>query len=95
VVAQIFKCCSVSLCPNIHGQIAMDLFQSPSQPGDELFVRHAAERKTIYESQKRGDDGRCIEQHGWRDRKLAAGSAVRISADSTACLVNGEAGQLG
>jgi hypothetical protein len=31
----------------------MYLFQSPPLPGDESFARHAAERKAIYESQKR------------------------------------------
>jgi hypothetical protein len=31
----------------------MDLFQSPPQPDDELFARHAAERKAMHESQKR------------------------------------------
>jgi aspartate/methionine/tyrosine aminotransferase len=51
-IAQIFKYSSVSLCLNIQGQIAMGLFPSPPQPGDESFARHAAERKATYKSLK-------------------------------------------
>jgi aspartate/methionine/tyrosine aminotransferase len=53
VIAQIFHCCSVSLCLNIQGQIAMDLFHSPPQPDDESFALHKAEQKAINELLKR------------------------------------------
>lgn len=53
VLEQIYKMASVSLCPNLHGQILVDLMCNPPRVGDASYDTYTGEIKTIYESLKR------------------------------------------
>ncbi|PSC68925.1 alanine aminotransferase 2 [Micractinium conductrix] len=50
---QLYKLASISLCPNLSGQICMALIMNPPQPGDPSFELFASEREAILESLKR------------------------------------------
>ncbi|CAG8468035.1 9690_t:CDS:2 [Ambispora leptoticha] len=59
VVEQLYKIASVSLCPNVTGQIMIDLMVRPPKRGEESYEQYIKEITAIYESLKR------------RSRKLA------------------------
>ncbi|KAI9349973.1 pyridoxal phosphate-dependent transferase [Pilaira anomala] len=50
ILEQIYKMASVSLCPNLHGQILVDLMCNPPRVGDASYESYTGEIKTIYES---------------------------------------------
>ncbi|KAI9591413.1 pyridoxal phosphate-dependent transferase [Syncephalis fuscata] len=53
VMAQIYKIASVSLCPNVQGQILVDLMVNPPKEGDTSYKQYSEEINEIYESLKR------------------------------------------
>jgi aspartate/methionine/tyrosine aminotransferase len=53
VMGQIYKIASVSLCPNVHGQILVDLMCQPPKHGDPSFEKYNQEIGTIYSSLRR------------------------------------------
>ncbi|KAG2200743.1 hypothetical protein INT47_002787 [Mucor saturninus] len=53
VLDQIYKMSSVSLCPNLHGQILVDLMCNPPRVGEASYESYSNEIKTIYESLRR------------------------------------------
>ncbi|RUS13654.1 pyridoxal phosphate-dependent transferase [Endogone sp. FLAS-F59071] len=53
VLDQIYKIASVSLCPNVHGQILVDLMTNPPVEGDPSYTQYRAELDGIYESLRR------------------------------------------
>lgn len=53
VKAELVKLCSISLCPNVLGQITMGLMVNPPRPGDASFAQYERERTAIYESLRR------------------------------------------
>ncbi|ORE05222.1 PLP-dependent transferase [Rhizopus microsporus var. microsporus] len=53
VLEQIYKMASVSLCPNVHGQILVDLMCNPPKPGDPSYESYKQEIESIYESLRR------------------------------------------
>ncbi|RUP25384.1 pyridoxal phosphate-dependent transferase, partial [Jimgerdemannia flammicorona] len=53
VLEQIYKIASVSLCPNVHGQIMVDLMTNPPQEGQPSYPVYHAEVHGIYESLRR------------------------------------------
>ncbi|KAI8368781.1 pyridoxal phosphate-dependent transferase [Blakeslea trispora] len=53
VLDQLYKMSSVSLCPNLHGQIMVDLMCHPPRPGDVSFESYQAEIDAIYASLRR------------------------------------------
>ncbi|KAI8344787.1 pyridoxal phosphate-dependent transferase [Chlamydoabsidia padenii] len=53
ILDQIYKMASVSLCPNIHGQILVDLMCSPPLPNDPSYPTYRDEVDGIYQSLKR------------------------------------------
>ncbi|KAI8374543.1 pyridoxal phosphate-dependent transferase [Radiomyces spectabilis] len=53
VEEQIYKMASVSLCPNVHGQILVDLMCGPPRQGDPSYESYHAEVREIYESLRR------------------------------------------
>lgn len=53
VIDQLYKLSSVSLCPNIHGQIMVDLMTNPPKNGDPSYPLYAKEYDDIYQSLKR------------------------------------------
>lgn len=53
VLDQIYKMASVSLCPNLHGQILVDLMCNPPREGDPSYESYTKEIKAIYESLRR------------------------------------------
>ncbi|KAJ9054958.1 alanine transaminase [Entomophthora muscae] len=59
VVAQIYKIASVALCPNVPGQIMLDLMLHPPQKGDESYDLYQKEYTGIFESLQR----RAIKLH--------------------------------
>ncbi|ORX89659.1 PLP-dependent transferase [Basidiobolus meristosporus CBS 931.73] len=59
VVDQIYKISSVSLCPNVQGQIMVDLMVNPPKPGDESYDLYTQEIDAIYQSLKRRSDLLC------------------------------------
>ncbi|ORX52001.1 PLP-dependent transferase [Hesseltinella vesiculosa] len=50
---QIYKMASVSLCPNVHGQILVDLMCNPPKEGDLSYPAYQAEVSGIFESLRR------------------------------------------
>lgn len=50
VLAQIYKLASVGLCPNVDGQLIMDLMVCPPKEGDLSYDMYAKEIRTISES---------------------------------------------
>ncbi|KAJ1962925.1 alanine transaminase [Dipsacomyces acuminosporus] len=53
VMDQLLKLASVSLCPNVQGQMAVDLMVSPPKPGDPSYEQFSNEIDDIYQSMKR------------------------------------------
>lgn len=53
VIDQIYKLVSANLCPNVHGQILVDLMTNPPQEGDESYPQYTKEVSDVYESLKR------------------------------------------
>ncbi|KAI8988935.1 pyridoxal phosphate-dependent transferase [Pilobolus umbonatus] len=50
ILAQIYKMASVQLCPNLHGQILVDLMCNPPHEGDASYESYTAEIKAIFDS---------------------------------------------
>lgn len=53
VVEQIYKLNSINLCPNVPGQLTVDVMVKPPRAGDASYARHQAEMKEIFDSLKR------------------------------------------
>lgn len=53
VMQQIYKMASVSLCPNLHGQIMVDLMVNPPRPGDASYESYRTELEGLYQSLRR------------------------------------------
>lgn len=53
VIEQIYKLNSINLCPNVPGQLTVDVMVKPPVKGDASYERHVAEMQEIYESLKR------------------------------------------
>jgi len=53
VEAQLYKLASSGLCPNLDGQIMMDLLVRGPEPGTESYEKHQKERSVIFESLQR------------------------------------------
>ncbi|KAJ1666534.1 alanine transaminase [Coemansia sp. RSA 1813] len=53
IMGQLLKLASVSLCPNVQGQMAVDIMVSPPKPGDASYAQYQKEISDIYESMKR------------------------------------------
>jgi alanine transaminase len=53
VVEHLYKLASSCLCPNLDGQIMMDLMVRGPEPGSESYDTHETEKATIFESLKR------------------------------------------
>ncbi|ORY98002.1 pyridoxal phosphate-dependent transferase [Syncephalastrum racemosum] len=53
VLDQLYKMASISLCPNVHGQIMVDLMTNPPKEGDPSYPRYREEYDAIFESLKR------------------------------------------
>ncbi len=51
--AQLYKIASISLCPNVDGQIALDLMVRPPHEGDHSYAQYKSERDSILASLKR------------------------------------------
>ncbi|KAI7907038.1 pyridoxal phosphate-dependent transferase [Cokeromyces recurvatus] len=50
VMDQLYKIASISLCPNVHGQIMVDLMTNPPVEGDPSYPQYKAEIEAIYQS---------------------------------------------
>ncbi|KAK9767227.1 alanine transaminase [Basidiobolus ranarum] len=59
VVDEMYKISSVSLCPNVQGQIMVDLMVNPPKPGDESYDLYQKEIDDIYQSLKRRSNLLC------------------------------------
>lgn len=53
VMEQIYKMASVAICPNVHGQIMVDLMCDPPQKGQISYDLYHSEITSIYNSLKR------------------------------------------
>ena len=53
VVGHLYKLASSGLCPNLDGQIMMDLMVRGPEPGSESYKKHEHEKAQIFESLKR------------------------------------------
>ncbi|KAJ2683535.1 alanine transaminase [Coemansia spiralis] len=53
VMGQLLKLASVSLCPNVQGQMAVDIMVNPPRLGDASYEQYKAEVEDIFESMKR------------------------------------------
>lgn len=53
VLEQIYKMASVSICPNVHGQILVDLMCNPPRSGEISYESYNNEITAIYESLRR------------------------------------------
>ncbi|CAI5971897.1 unnamed protein product [Closterium sp. NIES-64] len=53
VVEELYKMSSISLSPNVNGQLMMGLMVNPPQHGDPSYPRYGAERKAILDSLRR------------------------------------------
>lgn len=53
VLAEIYKLASVGLCPNVDGQLMMDLMTCPPKKGDASYIQYQNEIKAISESMHR------------------------------------------
>ncbi|KAJ2005217.1 alanine transaminase [Coemansia thaxteri] len=53
VMDQLLKLASVSLCPNVLGQMAVGIMVNPPRPGDPSHAQYMAEIEAVYESMKR------------------------------------------
>jgi len=52
VKKEIYKILSINLCPNIVGQITLDLIVAPPVPGDPSYPQYESEKKEIFNSLK-------------------------------------------
>ncbi|CAG8545973.1 1232_t:CDS:2 [Paraglomus occultum] len=59
VVDELYKIASVNLCPNVHGQVMVDLMVKPPKSGDPSYELYEKECKNIYESLKRRSAKLC------------------------------------
>ena len=50
IMEQLYKISSISLCPNVHGQIMVDLMTNPPVEGDVSYPKYKAEIDAIYQS---------------------------------------------
>jgi len=50
VIEELYKIASVSLCPNVQGQIMVDLMVQPPKRGDKSYMLYHKELAKIYES---------------------------------------------
>ncbi|EPB88721.1 alanine transaminase [Mucor circinelloides 1006PhL] len=50
IMEQLYKISSISLCPNVHGQIMVDLMTNPPVEGDESYPQYKAEVDAIFQS---------------------------------------------
>jgi len=50
---QLYKVSSISLCPNVSGQLLMEVMVNPPQPGQQSYDTYVKERDAIYDSLKR------------------------------------------
>eukprot|EP00727_Mastigamoeba_balamuthi_P006751 m51a1_g2697 putative alanine transaminase (490) ;mRNA; f:787775-790019 len=53
VGAELYKMASVNLCPNVVGQVVVDIMACPPKPGQPSYERYAKERQDILDSLKR------------------------------------------
>ncbi|KAJ2756027.1 alanine transaminase, partial [Coemansia nantahalensis] len=53
VMGQLLKLASVSLCPNVQGQMAVGIMVNPPQPGDASYEQYQSELEAIYQSMRR------------------------------------------
>eukprot|EP00850_Spirogloea_muscicola_P014570 SM000105S13915 [mRNA] locus=s105:455478:459851:- [translate_table: standard] len=53
IIEELYKVASVSLSPNVNGQLMMGLMINPPQSGDPSYAQHRAERKAVLESLRR------------------------------------------
>ena len=53
VRAEFYKLASISLCPNVIGQLTVGLMVNPPSPKDASFAQYSKEVNDIYESLKR------------------------------------------
>ncbi|KAJ2699201.1 alanine transaminase [Coemansia spiralis] len=53
IMGQLLKLASVSLCPNVQGQMAVGLMVNPPQPGDVSYEQYQRELDGIFESMRR------------------------------------------
>lgn len=53
IMDQLYKISSVSLCPNIHGQIMVDLMTNPPVEGDASYKQYKQEVDSIFQSLSR------------------------------------------
>lgn len=53
VMQQLYKMASVSLCPNVPGQIMVDLMVNPPRPNDPSYPTYNDEMQGLYESLRR------------------------------------------
>lgn len=53
VKEQLYKLASVSLCPNVVGQVVMGLVVNPPKPGEPSYPLYKTERDAVYDSLKR------------------------------------------
>jgi len=53
VKAEFYKIATISLCPNLVGQMMVGLMVNPPKPGDHSFISYSKERDEIYKSLKR------------------------------------------
>lgn len=53
VLDQLYKMASISLCPNVQGQIMVDLMTNPPKEGDPSYPKYREEYDAIFESLKR------------------------------------------
>ncbi|KAJ1653277.1 alanine transaminase [Dispira simplex] len=59
VMEQVYKMASVNLCPNVSGQILVDLMVKPPQEGDSSYPLYQQETKGIHQSLKRRSHRLC------------------------------------
>ncbi|KAF9437834.1 hypothetical protein BGZ76_010919 [Entomortierella beljakovae] len=50
IMQEIYKVSSISLCPNVHGQIMVDLMVNPPKKGDPSYGNYQKEFNDIYQS---------------------------------------------
>eukprot|EP00271_Cylindrocystis_brebissonii_P008817 TRINITY_DN23318_c0_g1_i1.p1 TRINITY_DN23318_c0_g1~~TRINITY_DN23318_c0_g1_i1.p1 ORF type:complete len:485 (-),score=121.74 TRINITY_DN23318_c0_g1_i1:638-2092(-) len=53
VIDELYKIASISLSPNVNGQVMMGLMVNPPQPGDYSYANFVREKKAILESLRR------------------------------------------
>ena len=53
VLDQIFKFCTISLCPNIQGQVMVDLMINPPSKGQQSYAQFQEEQSKVFDSLKK------------------------------------------